>query len=174
MDFANVEEPKVKKSITVAAMQDMANIGSIAIEFMNKRLKTQLFRYVSASYPNYVIDKGGYIEFHQGKWEYRYARNIIVFGGGIGQPLTNQELYELCQDVINVAKRCSCQLIYTLGAFHTDREVGKNPKTLVTTSSPESKEQVRSFGVEITPPSSLSTGFNGFILGFAKLKISRA
>jgi hypothetical protein len=32
MDFANVEEPKVKKSITVAAMQDMANIGSIAIE----------------------------------------------------------------------------------------------------------------------------------------------
>ena len=169
MDFVNFEEPKVKKPITVAAMQDMANIGSIAIEFMNRRLKTQLFRYVSASYPNYVIDKGGYIEFQQGKWEYRYARNIIVFGGGIGQPQTNKELYELCQDVINVAKTYSSQLIYTLGAFHTDREVGKNPKTLVTTSSPELKEQVRSFGVEITPPSSLITGFNGLILGFAKL-----
>jgi uncharacterized protein len=92
-----------------------------------------------------------------------------VFGGGIGQPQTNKELYELCQDVINVAKTYSSQLIYTLGAFHTDREVGKNPKTLVTTSSPELKEQVRSFGVEITPPSSLITGFNGLILGFAKL-----
>jgi proteasome assembly chaperone (PAC2) family protein len=125
----------------IAALQDMGNVGSIAIDFIKKSLDTRLFRYVLTPHPNYVVDKGGHIEFQQEKWEYHYTRNIIIFGGGIGQPQTNHELYELCQDVIDIAKLYSVQLIYTLGAFHTDRT---------------------------TPGSSLITGFNGMILGYAK------
>ena len=50
-----------------------------------------------------------------------------MFGGGLGQPETNHELYELCQDVIDIAKEYSVQLIYTLGAFHTNRDYQKSP-----------------------------------------------
>jgi uncharacterized protein len=171
--FVKIEEPKVHKPIIIAAMQDMGNVGSIAIEFINKTLNTRSFRYVSAPYPNYVIDKGGYIDFQQEKWEYRYGKDLIEFGGGVGQPQTNEELYELCQDVIDIAKVYSAQLIYTLGAFHTDRNIGKQPKTFVTTTSPELSEQVKKLGVEMTPQSSFITGFNGLILGFAKLNSIR-
>jgi uncharacterized protein len=169
MKFVNVKEPDIKKPIVIAAMQDMGNVGTIAIEFINKSLKTLLFRYASSYYPNYVVDKGGYIDFEQERWEYRYAKDTIIFGGGIGQPQTNKELYELCQDVIDIAKIHSAQLIYTVGAFHTNRKVGKQPKTFITTTSPELTEQVKKLGVETTPQSSLITGFNGLILGFAKL-----
>lgn len=169
MKFVNVKEPDIKKPIVIAAMQDMGNVGTIAIEFINKSLKTSVFRYVSSYYPNYVVDKGGYIDFEQERWEYRYAKDTIIFGGGVGQPQTNKELYELCQDVIEISKIHSAQLIYTVGAFHTSRKIGKQPKTFITTTSPELTEQVKRLQIETTPQSSLITGFNGLILGFAKL-----
>ena len=168
MEFVKVEEPGVSKPIVVAAMQDMGNVGSIAIDFINKSMETRLFRYVLPPYPNYVVDKGGHIDFEKEKWEYRYSDGLVVFGGGTGQPQTNQELYELCQDVIDVAKERSAQLIYTLGAFHTNRDYEKNPKTLVTTTSQELTDQITRLGLDTTPGSSLITGFNGLILGYAK------
>lgn len=169
MEFVKVEEPDLKKPLVIAAMQDMGNVGNIAIDFINKSLKTRLFRHVSSSYPPFVIDKGGYIDFQQERWEYRYGKGIIVFGGRTGQPQTDDELYELCKDVIGVAKAYSARLIYTLGAFLTNRYIGKQPKTFVTTTSRELMEQVKKLGVETTPQSSLITGFNGLILGFAKM-----
>jgi proteasome assembly chaperone (PAC2) family protein len=149
-------------------MQDKRNVGSIPIDFINKSKSTQCFRFVSPPFPNYVIDNGGHIDFERQKWEYRHGESIIVFGGGLGQPETNQELYELCQDVINVAKEYSVQLIYTLGAFHTSRDYQKSPATLVTSTSQDLTQRVSSLGHEPTPGSSLITGFNGLILGFAK------
>jgi proteasome assembly chaperone (PAC2) family protein len=169
MDFSDVETPDIRKPILVAAMQDMGNIGSIVIHFINKNFNTLPFRYVSACYPNYVIDKGGHVEFQQERWEYRYGKDIIVFGGGLGQPQTNEELYKLCQDVINIAKKYSVQLIYTVGAFRTERDLDKKPKTMVTTTSEALTEQIKKLGLETTPSSSLITGFNGLILGFAKI-----
>ena len=169
MNFVDVERPELARPIIIAGMQDMGNVGSIVIDFINKTLKTHLFRYIRPAYPNYVVDKGGYIDFQPEKWEYRYGKGIIGFGGGIGQPQTNEELYELCEDVMTIAKLYSVQLIYTLGAFHTSRRIDKQPKTFITTTSQELTEQIKRLGVETTRQSSLITGFNGLILGFAKM-----
>lgn len=169
MFFVKLEEPILQKPIIIAAMQDMGNVGSIAIDAINKNLKTRPFRHVYPPSPNYVIDNGGYVDFQQEKWEYRYTKGVIIFGGGTGQPQTNQELYELCQDIIDIAKMYSAQLIYTLGAFHTNRIVDKKPETFVTSTSRELTEQIVKFGIQATPQSSLITGFNGLMLGFAKI-----
>jgi proteasome assembly chaperone (PAC2) family protein len=147
----------------------MGNVGSIVIDFINRKLNTRCFRYVSPAFPNYVIDKGGYIEFQPEIWQYRYGKDTIEFGGGTGQPQTNAELYELCQDVIDVSKKYSAQLIYTVGAFHTTSLSNNKPKTFITTTSQQLVEQVERLGMETTPESSFITGFNGVILGFAKL-----
>jgi uncharacterized protein len=170
MFFVKQDEPQdLQKPIIIAAMQDMGNVGSIAIDTLNKILRTRLFRQAFPPSPNYVIDNGGYIDFHQESWDYRYTKDIVVFGGGVGQPQTNQELYELCQDIIAIAKIYSARLIYTLGAFHTTRMIGKSPETFVTTTSQELTEQIRKLGILTTPQSSLITGFNGLMLGFAKI-----
>ncbi len=161
-------EPDLQKPLVIAAMQDMGDVGSIVIDFINKSLNTSVFREITSSLLGYVIDNGGFIELPEETWKYRYAKDTIVFGGGAGQPQTNEELNELCQDVIDIAKKYSARFIYTVGGFHTNRDFGKEPKSFVTTTSSSLADRVRKLGVETTPEQSIITGFNGLILGFAK------
>ena len=169
MKFSQIKEPDLQKPLMIAAMQDMGDVGSIVIDFINTNLNTAVFREVLPSYPAYVIDNGGYIDLPEEKWEYRFGKDIIVFGGGSGQPSSTEELNVLCQDVINVAKKYSTRFIYTLGGFHTTKQIEKDPKTFVTTTSLEMTDQVRKLGIATTPEASIITGFNGLILGFAKM-----
>jgi proteasome assembly chaperone (PAC2) family protein len=169
MDFTQRDEPDISKPLLIAAMQDMGDVGSIVVDFINSNLSTSVFREVQPSYPAYVIDNGGYIDIPEEKWDYRYAKDIILFGGGSGQPSSTEELNVLCQDVIDVAKKYSVRFIYTLGGFHTKKLIEGEPKTFVTTTSKELTEQVRKLGILTTPQASIITGFNGLILGFAKM-----
>jgi len=168
VEFTQNEEPSIEKPIVIAAMQDMGNVGSIVINFINDSLRTKTFRIARTPHPTYVVDKGGYIDLPNESWEYKYTDDLIVFGGGKGQPQSNIEINALCQDVIDVAKKYSAKFIYTFGGFHTNRFLDNNPKTFITTPSIELTKQMEGLNVEITPQKSLITGFNGLILGFAK------
>lgn len=169
MEFIQNEEPEIKKPIIIAAMQDMGNVGSIVVNFINDSLRTKTFRTAKTSFPTYIVDRGGYIDLPDEKWEYRYTDDLIVFGGGKGQPQSNNELNTLCQDVIDVSKKYSVKFIYTLGGFHTNRIFNDDPKTYITTTSRELTKQMEGLNVETTPQKSIITGFNGLILGFAKM-----
>ena len=61
MEFEDVRQADVKKPLIIAAMQDMGNVGSIVVNFINKSLGTIQFRNVKSSRPPFVYDKGGYI-----------------------------------------------------------------------------------------------------------------
>ena len=169
MKFTQLKEPSIDKPLMLAAMQDMGDVGSIVIDFISRNLNATVFRQALPSYPAYVIDNGGHIDLPEEKWEYKNSKDMIIFGGGAGQPSSTEELNILCQDVINTAKKYSTRLIYTLGGFHTVRLTERNPKTFVTTTSVELTDQVRKLGIETTPEASIITGFNGLILGFAKM-----
>jgi proteasome assembly chaperone (PAC2) family protein len=168
MKFTQISEPTIEKPLIIAALQDMGNIGNIVVDFINKSKKTVPFRLAEATRISYVLDRGGYVEIPKEVWEYRYAKNVIVFGGGYGQPQTSDDLHELCHDVINVAKKHSVKFIYTVGGFHTNIRVGPEPKTYVTTTSQELTGQLEKIA-NMTPAKSVITGFNGLILGYAKL-----
>ena len=168
MEFTQDEEPNVEKPIVIAAMQDMGNVGSIVVNFINDSLRTKIFRIARTSDPSYVVDRGGYIDLPNESWEYKYTEDLIIFGGGKGQPQGNSEINALCQDVIDIAKKYSAKFIYTLGGFHTNRVLDNNPKTYITTTSMELTKQMKGLNVETTPQKSIITGFNGLILGFAK------
>lgn len=167
MKFAQLAEPSVEKPLIIAALQDMGNVGNIVIDFINKSKNSTPFRTVESSHLSYVLDKGGHIEIPKEIWEYRYAKNIIIFGGGYGQPKTGEDLHELCQDVIGVAKKYSTKFIYTLGGFHTENIILGEPRTFVTTTSQELSAKLEDM-VSLTPSRSFITGFNGLVLGYAK------
>ena len=168
MEFTQDVEPNVEKPIVIAAMQDMGNVGSIVVNFINDSLRTKIFRIARTLNPTYVVDRGGYIDLPNESWEYKFTEDLIIFGGGKGQPQGNSEINALCQDVIDIAKKYSAKFIYTLGGFHTNRVLDDNPKTYITTTSMELTKQMKGLNVETTPQKSIITGFNGLILGFAK------
>ena len=169
MDFSQDTEPNLSKPIIIAAMQDMGNVGSIVINFINNSLRTKTFRISKTPYPTYVIDKEGHVELPDESWEYRCTNDLIIFGGGKGQPQSTDELNELCQDVVDIAKKYSAKFIYTLGGFHTNRIFNNNPKTYITTTSMELTKQMEKMKIDTTPQKSIITGFNGLILGVAKM-----
>ena len=146
----------------------MGNVGSIVVNFINDSLRTKIFRIARTLNPTYVVDRGGYIDLPNESWEYKFTEDLIIFGGGKGQPQGNSEINALCQDVIDIAKKYSAKFIYTLGGFHTNRVLDDNPKTYITTTSMELTKQMKGLNVETTPQKSIITGFNGLILGFAK------
>ena len=168
MEFTQDIEPNVEKPIVIAAMQDMGNVGSIVVNFINDSLRTKIFRIARTLDPTYVIDRGGYIDLPNESWEYKYTEDLIIFGGGKGQPQGNREINALCQDVIDIVKKYSAKFIYTLGGFQTNRVLDNNPKTYITTTSMELTKQMKRLNVETPPQKSIITGFNGLILGFAK------
>lgn len=168
MKFSQTIEPAVEKPLIIAAMQDMGNVGNIVIDFVNKSKKTAPFRRAESTELSYVLDKGGHIEIPKEGWDYKYSQNLIVFGGGAGQPKTTEELHELCQDVISVAKKYQVKFIYTVGGFHTPRIIREAPKTYITTTSQDLSKQLEKLDVLMTPTRSVITGFNGLILGYAK------
>lgn len=169
MKFTQTVEPAVEKPLIIAAMQDMGNVGNIVIDFVNKSKKTVPFRRAESTEMSYVLDKGGHIEIPKEGWDYRYSQNLIVFGGGAGQPKTTEELHELCRDVISVAKKHSVKFIYTVGGFHTTRIIHDEPKAFITTTSQDLSKQLERIDVSMTPTKSVITGFNGLILGYAKM-----
>jgi len=165
--FTQICDPAVEKPLIIAALQDMGNVGNIVIDFINKSKKTAPFRAAESTDISYVLDKGGHIEIPKESWEYRNTKNLIIFGGGYGQPKTDGELHTLCKDVIDTAKKYGSKFIYTLGGFHTENAVLGEPRTFVTTTSPEISIQLEKLGVSMTPSKSVITGFNGLILGYA-------
>ena len=73
MEFIQNEEPDIKKPIIIAAMQDMGNVGSIVVNFINDSLRTKTFRTAKTVFPTYVVDKGGYVELPDEKWELKFC-----------------------------------------------------------------------------------------------------
>lgn len=63
MEFTQAEEPTVEKPIVIAAMQDMGNVGSVVVNFINDSLRTKTFRIARTPYPTYVVDRGGTLIF---------------------------------------------------------------------------------------------------------------
>ena len=118
MEFIQTRDPNIKKPIIIAAMQDMGNVGSIVINFINQSLKTESFRTAKVSFPTYVIDNGGSIDLPNESWDYKFTDDLIIFGGGKGQPQNNNELNLLCQDVIDVAKKYDIQGIGMYGEIN--------------------------------------------------------
>ena len=169
MKFTQTAEPPIEKPLIIAAMQDMGNVGNIVIDFLNKSKNTSVFRRAESTELSYVLDKGGHIEIPKESWDYKYTQNIIIFGGGAGQPKTSEELHAICNDVINVAKKYSVKFIYTVGGFHTQRIIRDEPKTFVTTTSSDLSKQLENMGTSMTPAKSIITGFNGLILGYAMI-----
>lgn len=169
MQIVQNREVDIEKPIIIAAMQDMGNVGKIVLDFISKKINPITFRTIKSEFPSYIIDAGGEIEVPEEKWEYQYANNFIIFGRGAPQPQSKTELTMICKDVIEISKKYNAKMIYTVGGFHTNRDFGFSPKTYFTSTSFDTSNKIIEIGFSTTPQNSIITGFNGLILGHAKL-----
>ncbi|MDE1829611.1 MAG: PAC2 family protein [Thaumarchaeota archaeon] len=162
--------PKLNKPIMIAALPDMGNVAGIGMDFLVKKLKAKLFAEIYAFWPPAVSYYNGLIKYEQSSYNFHYSqKDNLVFFSGEFNPSDPRRLYELCYEVVNMAKKLKVDTLYTIGAAlrqtsHTE------PKLFAATTASEHLGLLKKENLELLNGKGQITGFNGLILGIAKEK----
>jgi proteasome assembly chaperone (PAC2) family protein len=162
--------PKLKRPNMIAALPDMGNVAGLGVDFLVKNLKAKLFAEIYAFWPPAVSYEQGLIEYTQSSYKFHYCEkeNLVIFSGEFN-PSDPRRLYELCYEVVNMAKKLKVSTLYSMGAALRPPHPTE-PKLFGVASSPKLVEFLKKQKVELLNGKGQITGFNGLVLGIAKEK----
>jgi len=162
-------KPRFKKNPDIiAALPDMGNVAGLCQKLLLDKIETKLFAEIFAFWPNFVTYKNGIINYTQSSYKF-YANtkyNIIIFTGDFN-PSDPRRLYEICYEVVKIAKLFNVKTLYSFGAslkpVNTIEKivyVAVNKMNLITS--------IKNQNIQILDDVGQITGFNGLILGIAQ------
>ncbi len=154
----------------IAALPDMGNVAGIGMDFLVKNLKAKLFAEIYAFWPPAVSYEKGLIKYNQSSYKFHYCEkeNLVIFSGEFN-PSDPRRLYELCYEVVNMAKKLKVDTLYSIGAALRPPNPAE-PKLFGIASSPKLVNLIKKRKIELLSGKGQITGFNGLVLGIAKEK----
>lgn len=162
--------PKLNRPAMIAALPDMGNVAGIGMEFLVKKLKAKLFAEIYAFWPPAVSYEQGLIKYDQSSYKFHYLQkeNIVLFSGEFN-PSDPRRLYELCYEVVDMAKKLKVSTLYSIGAALRQPSPAE-PKLFAATTTPKHLSLLKKKKLELLNTQGQITGFNGLVLGIAKEK----
>ncbi|MDE1763080.1 MAG: PAC2 family protein [Thaumarchaeota archaeon] len=162
--------PKLAKPVMIAALPDMGNVAGIGMDFLVKKLKAKLFAEIYAFWPPAVSYDQGLIKYEQSSYKFHYSQkeNLVFFSGEFN-PSDPRRLYELCYEVVNMAKKLRVSTLYSIGAALRQPTPGE-PKLFAVTTTSKHLGVLKKEKLELLNGKGQITGFNGLIMGIAKEK----
>ncbi len=162
--------PKLKNPNMVAALPDMGNVAGLGMDFLVKKLKAKLFAEIYAFWPPATSYENGLVKFEQSSYKFHYCEkeNLVLFSGEFN-PSDPRRLYELCYQVVDMAKKLRVNTLYSIGAALRQQNPA-DPKIFGAASTAKLVSLIKKEKVEILNGKGQITGFNGLILGIAKEK----
>lgn len=162
--------PKLNKPIMIAALPDMGNVAGIGMDFLVKKLKAKLFAEIYAFWPPAVSYEQGLIKYDQSSYKFHYLQkeNIVFFSGEFN-PSDPRRLYELCYEVVDMAKKLKVTTLYSIGAALRQPSPAE-PKLFAATTTSKHLNLLKKKKLELLNTQGQITGFNGLVLGIAKEK----
>ena len=137
-----LEEPRVEEGILIEGLPGIGFVANIAALHIIRELKAKRFALItSSSFQDFAltVEDGG-IRSPINELYHCAGRYIILYGNT--QAPTNKGQYELCWRVLELAKRCGCELVLTMGGYKRDRVVGR-PRVYCAATDEELLAQVR-------------------------------
>lgn len=162
--------PKLDRPIMIAALPDMGNVAGIGMDFVVKKLKARLFAEIYAFWPPAVSYDNGLIKYEQSSYKFHYSQkeNLILFSGEFN-PSDPRRLYELCYEVVNMAKKLKASTLYSIGAALRQPSPSE-PKIFAAATNTRHLAMLKKEKLELLSGKGQITGFNGLVLGIAKEK----
>jgi proteasome assembly chaperone (PAC2) family protein len=162
--------PKLNKPVMIAALPDMGNVAGIGMDFLVKKLKVKLFAEIYAFWPPAVSYERGTIKYEQSSYKFHYSQkeNLILFSGEFN-PSDPRRLYELCYEVVNMAKKLKVSTLYSIGAA-LRQPSPIDHKVFAASTTKKHLEMLKKEKLELLQSKGQITGFNGLVLGIAKEK----
>jgi len=162
--------PKLRGPSMIAALPDMGNVAGIGMDYLVKKLKAKLFAEIYAFWPPAVSYEKGLIKYNQSSYKFHYCEkeNLVIFSGEFN-PSDPRRLYELCYEVVEMAKKLKVDTLYSIGAAL--RTPGPTElKLFGVASSANLANLLKKQKIELLNGKGQITGFNGLVLGIAKEK----
>ncbi|GBC70442.1 hypothetical protein HRbin02_00209 [Candidatus Calditenuaceae archaeon HR02] len=152
----------------VAGLPDMGNVAGIAMEHLIREMRLEPFATCVDTWPPFVTHRQGIIEFERGKYAlyFRDGLNFIAMTG-THQPSEPSLLYELCENVLDIAQQAGVEEVYTIGAAHYEDVITEPPRVFHAALSNAMDEKLRGHGSAPLESEGYITGFNGLLLGIA-------
>jgi len=162
--------PKLNKPVMIAALPDMGNVAGIGMDFLVKKLKAKLFAEIYAFWPPAVSYEQGLIKYDQSSYKFHYLQkeNIVFFSGEFN-PSDPRRLYELCYEVVDMAKKLKASTLYSIGAALRQPSPAE-PKLFAAATTSKHLNLLKKKKLELLNTQGQITGFNGLVLGIAKEK----
>ena len=162
--------PRLARPRMVAALPDMGNVAGIGMDFLVRNLKAKLFAEIYAYWPPAVSYEEGLIKYDQSSYKFHYSQkeNLVLFSGEFN-PSDPRRLYELCYEVVGMAKKLKVSTLYSIGAALRQPTVAE-PRLFATTSAKKNLEVLKKERLSLLEGKGQITGFNGLVLGIAKEK----
>ena len=162
--------PKLRGPSMIAALPDMGNVAGIGMDYLVKKLKAKLFAEIYAFWPPAVSYEKGLIKYNQSSYKFHYCEkeNLVIFSGEFN-PSDPRRLYELCYEVVEMAKKLKVDTLYSIGAAL--RTPGPTElKLFGVASSANLANLLKKQKIELLNGKGQITGFIGLVLGIAKEK----
>ena len=154
----------------IAALPDMGNVAGIGMDFLVKKLKAKLFAEIYAFWPPAASYEDGVIRYEQSSYKFHFSeKDNLVFFSGEFNPSDPRRLYELCYEVVDMAKKMKVSTLYSIGAA-LKQPNPEEPKIFGAATDPKLLDLLKKEKLELLKGKGQITGFNGLILGIAKEK----
>jgi uncharacterized protein len=166
-----VSKPSLENPIFIQGLPGFGNIGRIVAQLLVKNFGAKPFAELySPSFPDYVAVSSKGI-CHLPRYDFYYATvdnsNFIIMTGET-QPSFDDVLahYQVCNEIVDYAKKCGCQFLITIGGVPITEE--KN-QVYVASTSPKLTVEFIDKGAVIYSRGKI-VGGTGLTLALAKEK----
>ena len=154
----------------IAALPDMGNVSGIGLNLLVKKLNAKMFAEIYAYWPPAVSYDEGKITYEQSSYKFYHTEkeNLIIFSGEFN-PTDPKRLYEICYEVVEMAKKLKIKTLFSIGAALRESVVAE-PKIFGAATSNELLEKLKKQKISPVNGKGRITGFNGLVLGIAQEK----
>ena len=175
MELRFLKKPEMENPRMLVGLPGMGMVAKNTVNYFLEFLKPELFADIPMPYysPSIAIFEKGLVvpfdrEISPFKFYYSHKENIILFAGDIQLGYISKD-NELAEKIVEAAKLCGVDIIYTVIATHVKRYV-EEPEVFGVATSPELLEFLESKGVKIADGSLKISGVNGLVIEYALRK----
>ncbi len=173
MDIRFYKKPEMSNPRMLVGLPGMGMVARTTVNYFIEILKPELFADIPVPYLSPSIaffEKGLVVPVDRDKSPFKFyyskEQNIILFSGDMQFGYTTKD-NELAEKIIEIAKLCGVETVYTVIATHVKKYV-EEPQVFGVATSPELLEFLKGKGVEIADGSLQISGVNGLVIEYAK------
>lgn len=175
MDLRFLKKPEMANPRMLVGLPGMGMVAKSTINYFMEFLKPELFADIPMPYlsPSMALFEKGLVvpldrEISPFRFYYSAKENIILFLGDIQFGYITKD-NELAEKIVEAAKLCGVDIIYTVIATQVQRYV-EEPQVLGVATSLELLRFLERSGVKIADGSLKISGVNGLVIEYASRK----